>query len=175
MLTTNAIRYVVTEPNTSPSPSHIRIDARSVSQSVSLGVESLVGPMTTFYSAFSPYGFCRHEPSALTRGRLNKLQVDAVVSAVHLQYNPCSIYNLHYVQVLTAPTLSLLPRFLLCWEHCISWFRVKASCCLHNFVTKSYKYGMLKGTGSSRVGVRLSEVYMVRRTTVFCRRRHFEG
>jgi hypothetical protein len=40
----------------------------------------------------------------------------------------------------------------------LSWFSITSACCLHNFVMKSYTYGMLKAVCNSRTGVRLGKL-----------------
>jgi len=47
-------------------------------------------------------------------------------------------------------------------------------CCLHSFVTKSYKFGIMNVTCKSRVGVHLGKLPMMRRT-LFCRRYNFKA
>ena len=55
----------------------------------------------------------------------------------------------------------------------LTWFCKTSACCLHNFVTKLYMYGILKATCNSRIDVCLGNLPIVRSTWI-CSRCNFK-
>jgi hypothetical protein len=107
-----------------------------------------------------------------------RISTSAQVSYSTLCLMPKDMTNVrtfHWSCAWPPPSLSRL--YSLCWAMpwpmlrilTFSWFSVTVACCLHSFVTKSYKYGILNAMCKSWVGVRLGELTMVKRT-VYCRR-----
>jgi hypothetical protein len=65
-----AVIYSITHTSFRQSQSHVATDGRSVSQSVSLGVEPHLGPMTRSLLLFDSYGLIFSGAPSLMRGRV---------------------------------------------------------------------------------------------------------